>query len=234
MLEAARTIYRTLPSGVQRRVLVTRRAPLWLKAGIVFVHVPKAAGTAVNEALYGRFMGHVRAADIERWGSSAVKALPRFAITRNPWDRLVSAYRFVKRGGGIGGTNAGRVLHPEQYLVPEFETFETFVTNWLAKRDLRRLDLEFQPQSPFVCNADGGVLVDHLGRFEDLDATYAYLRERLPNLPPLAESNASGTPVDYRSFYTPDLIELVGSIYAEDVTRFGYRFESSPLSGAGG
>jgi hypothetical protein len=53
-------------------------------------------------------------------------------------------------------------------------------------------------------------------------------------LPPLAESNASGTPVDYRSFYTPDLVELVGSIYAEDVTRFGYRFESSPFSGAGG
>lgn len=225
MLEAARTIYRTLPDGFQRRVLVARRTPLWLRADIIFIHVPKAAGTAINEALYGRFMGHVRASDVDRWGSPAVKALPRFAITRNPWDRLVSAYRFVKRGAGIGGPNAGRVLHPEQYRIPEFETFESFVTGWLARRDLRRLDLAFQPQSLFVCNADGGILVDHLGRFEDLDATYAYLRERLPSLPPLAESNASGRRVDYRTFYTPELVELVGSIYAEDVTRFGYGFE---------
>lgn len=225
MLEAARTIYRTLPDGFQRRVLVARRTPLWLRADIIFIHVPKAAGTAINEALYGRFMGHVRASDVDRWGSPAVKALPRFAITRNPWDRLVSAYRFVKRGAGIGGPNAGRVLHPEQYRIPEFETFESFVTGWLARRDLRRLDLAFQPQSLFVCNADGGILVDHLGRFEDLDATYAYLRERLPSLPPLAKSNASGRRVDYRTFYTPELVELVGSIYAEDVTRFGYRFQ---------
>jgi hypothetical protein len=41
----------------------------------------------------------------------------------------------------------------------------------------------------------------------------------------LGESNRSGAPVDYRSFYSPELIDRVGSIYAEDVKRFGYRFE---------
>ena len=61
----------------------------------------------------------------------------------------------MKRGGGIGGRGAGRVLNPEQYRVPEFETFDRFVIQWLARRDLCRLDLAFQPQSLFVCNARG-------------------------------------------------------------------------------
>jgi hypothetical protein len=39
-----------------------------------------------------------------------------------------------------------------------------------------------------------------------------------------AQSNRSGTPVDYRTFYTGELEELVGSIYTEDVRNFGYSF----------
>jgi hypothetical protein len=224
-LQLLRNLSYRLPIGVQNAVLVRRRQAIWLRAGIVFIHIPKTAGTAINEALYGRFMGHVRASDIERSGSPALKALPRFAITRNPWDRLVSAWRFVRRGGGIGGWHAGRVRHAERYRVPEFEAFDRFVREWLAVRDVRRLDFVFQPQSPFVCDDSGKLLVDHLGRFEELDATYAFLQERKPELPPLGESNRSGAPVDYRSFYSPELIDRVGSIYAEDVKRFGYRFE---------
>lgn len=217
--------YRLLPEGFQRAMLVRRRQPIWIRAGIVFIHIPKAAGTAINEALYGRFMGHVRASDIERWGSAELRALPSFAVTRNPWDRLVSAYRFVKGGGGTGGPNAGGVRWPEQYRSAEFATFERFVTEWLAGRDLAGLDVVFQPQSPFVCAERGEIIVEHLGRFERLDETYDYLRERVAGLRPLGESNRSGDAVDYRTFYTPRLVDLVGAIYADDVNRFGYSFE---------
>lgn len=224
-LQLLRNLSYKLPIGVQNAMLVRRRQSLWLRAGVVFVHIPKAAGTAINEALYGRFMGHVRACDVERWATPAIKALPRFAITRNPWGRLVSAYRFATRGGGMGGAHAGRVRSREQYRVAEFETFDRFVREWLAARDVRRLDFVFQPQSPFVCNARGEIIVDHLGRFEELDATYAYLRRTVPGLAPLRVSNRSGEPVDYRSFYTPELVDLVASIYADDVKTFDYRFE---------
>jgi chondroitin 4-sulfotransferase 11 len=225
VLETARTVYRSLPSGFQRRVLVARRTPLWLDAGIVFIHIPKAAGTAINEALYGRFMGHVRASDIERSGSPALRALPRFAIVRNPWDRLVSAYRFVKRGGGIGGPNAGRVRRARQYRAPQFETFERFVHEWLAGRDLAKLDPVFHPQSLYVCGRDGDLLVNHLGHYEDLDTTLRFLHESLPALGPFPQSNRSGGPVDYRTFYTPQLADLAGFIYADDVRIFGYSFD---------
>lgn len=223
--DAARELYQHLPSGLRRAVIVRRRSPLWLKAGIVFIHVPKAAGTSFNEALYGRLMGHIRASDIERWGSAKLKSLPSFAITRNPWDRLLSAYRFVRRGGGLGGANAGGVWRAERYRVPEFETFERFVFEWLAPRDLLKLDYVFQPQSLFVCDVSGKVVVDHLGRFENLRPTHAFLREKTPQIREIPGSNKSGDHVDYRSFYTPELVERIASLYATDVQRFGYSFE---------
>lgn len=209
--------------AVERALVVKRRSPLWLRAGIVFVHVPKAAGTSISEALYGRITGHVRAIDVARWGSSGVRRLPRVAVVRNPWDRLVSSYRFIKNGGGIGGPNVAGIWRSEQYEIPEFSSFESFVNDWLVHKDVRRLDGVFQPQSQFVSH-HGEIIVDHLGRFEALDETYRYLADHVQRLPRFEYSNRSGDPVDYRAFYTPELIECVGEIYADDVGLFGFKF----------
>lgn len=225
LIDRVRSAYYHLPDGFQRAVLVRRRSAIWLNAGIIFVHIPKAAGTSINDALYGRFMGHVRASDIQRWGSQQLRSLPSFAVTRNPWDRLVSAYRFIKRGSGVGGENSGRVWRAEQYRIPEFESFERFVNKWLAPRDLASLDRAFHPQHIYVCDEHGKIIVDHVGRLEDMGPTYEFLHEKLPGLPPIGRSNRSGSPVDYRSFYTARLVDKVGSIYSEDVRLFGYTFD---------
>ena len=216
--------YYHLPEGLRMAILVRRRSALWRRAGIVFIHIPKAAGTSMNLALYGRFMGHARAIDVARWAPPDVRRIPSFALTRNPWDRLVSAYRFAKRGGGIDGTNGGRVWKPEQYRVPEFQTFERFVREWLVRRDVRKLDFSFRPQSLFVCDRLGGIIVDHAGRVEDLAPTMDFIRDKLGRIPSMPRSNRSGEPLDYRRFYTPDLAELVGRIYARDIALFGYDF----------
>jgi chondroitin 4-sulfotransferase 11 len=221
-------------TSIEQMLLVKRRSLLWLRTGIAFIHVPKAAGTSISHALYGRFTGHVRAVDVLRWGSSAVNSLPRVAVVRNPWDRLVSAYRFIKRGGGVGGPDAGGVWRPEQYQIPEFETFERFVNDWLAPRNPRTLDFVFQPQSDFFCDKRGQVAVDHLGRFEDIENTHAYLREKVPTLPPLRRSNRSGEPVDYRTFYTPELADRIRKIYTEDIELLGYNFDGFGSAGEEG
>ena len=224
MLGLLRDLDRRLPDPLRRALLVRRRARYWLKAGIVFVHVPRAAGTSLNEALYGRFIGHPRASDIKRWAPAAVRALPSFSVTRNPWDRLFSAYRFAKAGRGIGESYRAGMWRPERYRGPAFETFDRFVREWLAVRDVNKLDGVFQPQSIFLCDASGRLLVDHVGRVEDLGPTYVFIAHHVGPIGPLARANRSGEPVEYRSVYSPDLARLVGEIYREDVERFGYRF----------
>ena len=210
---------------LERALLVRRRSPDWLRAGVVLIHVPKAAGTSLSEALYGRFLGHVRAADVKRWAPREIVSLPFVAVTRNPWDRLVSAYRFAKRGAGIGGRSPGAVWRSERYEVPEFESFERFLTEWLAKRNPRDLDYVFQPQCQFVCDGNGEVIVDHLGRFEDLPRTYSFLRTHAHDISNVDASNRSGEAIDYRTFYTPELAQVAASIYSDDINRFGYSFE---------
>lgn len=226
MIELLQRLNSHLPGGLQRALLIRRRARLWLGAGIVFVHVPKAAGTSINEALYGRFMGHPRAAEIRRWAPAAVNALPSFSVTRNPWDRLVSAWRFARAGAGVGETYRAGMKRPEQYRVPEFDTFERFVKEWLVPRDVTRIDGVFQPQWLFLCDRERNLLVDHVGRVEDLAPTLAFIRENTGRAVDLAQANRSGEAVDFRAFYTPELTKLIGNIYAADIDLFGYRFDA--------
>jgi hypothetical protein len=222
-----RNLYHHLPTSFRNAMLVKRRSPLWLSARIVFVHVPKAAGTSINHALYGRFMGHARACEIRKWGSAALNALPSFAVTRNPWDRLVSAYRFAKRGHGIGGAYQAAANSPDQYDRPEFESFPLFVKEWLANKNVSKLDGIFQPQSLFVCSASGTILVDHVGSLDNLRPTEDFIRSHLRNAPSIGFSNRSGQRIDYRCYYTDDLAEIVARIYRNDIELFGYRFDGA-------
>jgi chondroitin 4-sulfotransferase 11 len=224
VIRLLRDLNRRLPGPLRRALLVRRRSRYWLRAGIVFIHIPKAAGTSFNEALYGRFMGHPRADDLRRWAPAAVNALPSFSVTRNPWDRLLSAYRFAKAGQGIGDSYRAGMWRPHLYRGPEFETFERFVEEWLAPRDAARLDGIFQPQSWFLCDARGELLVDHAGRLEDLGPTYDFIARHVGPISPVGHANRSGEPIDYRSRYTTRLARLVGDIYREDIERFGYKF----------
>jgi hypothetical protein len=224
MIALLRNLNRRLPGGVRRGMLVRRRAKYWRRAGIVFIHVPKAAGTSINEALYGRFIGHPHALDVRRWAPADIKALPSFSVVRNPWDRLVSAWRFARQGHGVGETYRAGMWQPARYQVPEFESFERFVREWLEPRDVRRLDGVFQPQSMFLCDRSGHILVDHVGQLEDLKPTYAFIAEHAGAAPAIGRANRSGQEFDYRTLYTPELAALVGEIYREDAERFGYRF----------
>ena len=69
------------------------------RAGVAFVHVPRAAGLSISRTLYNRDIFHFSASQMRRVLPADVLNLPRFAIVRNPWDRTVSAYHFATQGG---------------------------------------------------------------------------------------------------------------------------------------
>lgn len=227
MIDRLRALYNHLPISLRNAILVRRRTPVWLRAGIVFVHVPRVAGTSMNHALYGRFMGHASACDIRRWGSAALNVLPSFAITRNPWERLVSAYRFAKRGGGVGGAFEAGIFSPQRYQGKEFDTFEVFVKEWLLRQDRAKLDGVFQAQSFFVAGPEGELLVDHIGRLDRLEETIDFVQAILGKPLEVSQGNLSGEHVQFRKYYTPELVDLVGDFYREDICRFGYTFDWS-------
>jgi chondroitin 4-sulfotransferase 11 len=217
-----------LPDPVRARLLVGRRKGLWRERGIIFIHVPKAAGTSVNTEIYGRFMGHMTAREARSYASEEFAALPSFSIVRNPWSRLVSAYRFATAGTGRGENDAvvAKMMHAKRYRGVEFRTFESFVHEWLVAKDLGRIDYVFRPQSLFTHDGvgTGPCMVDFLGRIEFLQQTEAYVSSVLGRPVSFGHHNRTADSDDYRNWYTPELIRIVGELYAADVKNFGYDF----------
>lgn len=213
-----------IPNYVRECVLVRRRRNLFVKNGIVFIHIPKAAGSSISQELYGKFIGHISARALEQVGGDALLALPRFALTRNPWSRSVSAWRFARAGTGSGeGLRAG-ILDAERYQSNEFASFERFVLDWLPNADLKREDGVFKPQSHYICDRRGELIVDHLGRIENMAATEDWLQGVLGRTIKIPHVNRSGDKIDYRSFYTDEMRDSIAHTYADDISLFNYDF----------
>lgn len=192
-----------------------------LRAGLVFIHVPRTAGSSISHHLYGQFLGHFSLAALVATGSPALLALPRLAVVRNPWDRLVSAFLFARHGGGIGRFAARAAPHVRREIA-QIEGFERFVKEWLPGQDLARLDGVFRPQVHYLRHPDGGFPFDHIGRFEHLRPTEEWLAEVLARPVDLPRAN-EGVVAGFEELYDAEMREIVGRFYADDFREFGYR-----------
>lgn len=221
-----RIVKSALPNDIVRLVQARNAASQFRSKGVVFIHVPKAAGASINEVLYGKLIGHFSVQQLLLVSSRDIKALPRFCLVRNPWSRLFSAYRFAVNGVGTGGITAG-ISNRAVYSSTDFSTFETFVLNWLPKQNLRDVDVIFRPQVSFVCVKGCTPQVDHVGRVERLEETLLWLQEHTQcKVKTIPISNASPQSVDYRNAYNDKMIETASAIYNDDIKAFGYQFES--------
>jgi hypothetical protein len=130
----------------------------------------------------------------------------KFAFVRNPWDWHVSFYHYV-------------LEHPEHHrhaLVSRMRDFEAYLT-WRVY-NAREL------QKHYVADQEGGLLVDFVGRFENLRADFAAVCSRIGVAVSLPHLNRSRHR-DYRSYYTASTADLVQRFWGEEIDFFGYRFD---------
>ncbi len=185
----------------------------------IFVHVTKAAGTAVAKTLFGELPYHYTAWQYRViYGRRTFRRYFKFAFVRNPWDRLHSAYSFL----ASGGWNESDARWYEENL-GHLSDFNSFVMDWLAP-DRLHAHVHFWPQRDFLCDHRGRLLVDFLGHFETLHADFDHVARELGLTRSLARENASGKR-DYRGVYTLEAREKVARLYAFDIRQFGYDFD---------
>lgn len=201
-------------------ILVHRRAPLWKKAGLIFIHIPKNGGTSLNHAIYGQFMGHYSVRDIARARPDLLAQLPSFAVARNPWARVYSAYRFAREGQSM--KDGAQIANPNKYRVPQFESFERFVIEWLDGRDLSREDFVFREQCEFVTSSDNTVGVACIGRLEDPTTYVEFVEAALGRELELPHLNRTANRNSYREVFTQSMREVVARAYRKDIELFGY------------
>jgi hypothetical protein len=194
--------------------------PCFRETGSVFIHVPKAAGTSVSRALYGINVGHRKAIDYDRISARYFRRYFRFGFVRNPWDRVVSAYEFAH----AGGTEFVKPIHDPAYAGDDFASFDRFVAGWLTRVPLETADVVFQPQWTFLCDRDGTLLVDHVGRTERLTDALRPVEAALGVAIEPARLNRTERRLGYADYYTPETRDIVADIYRRDIEMFGYEF----------
>lgn len=81
-------------------ILKRRIAKPILDRRLLFIHVPKNGGTSISTALYGGSPGHKTAWFYRCAAPEFYKAASPMAVLRDPVERFLSAYWFIRRGGG--------------------------------------------------------------------------------------------------------------------------------------
>jgi hypothetical protein len=204
---------------------------LSFKQKFVFAAVPKTGTHAVRQAL----RAHLGPDDMEQVGLFIQRLFPipelaaiqhghisleqlrphlspeqfgsffKFAFVRNPFDRFVSYCSFMTRFRG-------------EFQVNPHAVMAHFIQNPPRQHVL------FWPQHGFITGPDGALLTDYVGRVEDMQRSYDEIAARIGIPTARLEKVNTSKRNDYRSYYTPPLIEGVARLYAGDLELFGYEF----------
>lgn len=206
----------------------------------IFIHIPKTGGTSLALALEARakkddmMLGDTPKAKKRRRRLAGVQSSGRlwkhtrldelyglvsqdeieeffvFTMVRNPWDRLVSYYHWLREQS---------FDHPA-VAAAQALGFSDFLRNGQVALSLRD-----NPYPRYVCDGQGVERADAFIRLEHLKEDLAPLEAHLGfALAPLPHENRSARRKDFRAYYSDDDAALVGRICAADIERFGYRF----------
>jgi hypothetical protein len=195
------------------------------KHKFVLIHVPKTGGSSFRyqldqDSFEDKFkFGHASAKDHMDYLGEDYKEYFSFAITRNPWDRLVSSFFYLQKGGSQGKYD----LKMEKKL-SKFKSFEDFIC---ADSGLDSFldEVHFKPQYAMLYEG-GECLVDFVGKYEELQQSFDFVCEKL-NLKKttLAHKNKS-THEHYSNCYNDHTIKIVADKYSKDIRKYNYIFEN--------
>ncbi len=191
---------------------------------IGFVHVPRTAGgSVVNELMKTDciILGHevnspnyMHIAEFRKFHPQKDSYL--FATVRNPYDRLVSAYHYLQKGGD----NSQDKADAERYVLP-FKSFEAFVLQSFKWNVLRKTtkQIHFIPQH-FWLTKRKKILVNHLYNFENLSELFIFLEKEF-DIKKVGHTHLSKHSA-FEGYYSKKMKTLAYKAYEKDFKLFNY------------
>lgn len=189
----------------------------------IFVHIPKTGGVAIQNTLFNSFGGgHYTIQNYQPiLGQRLFNEYFKFSFVRNPWDRLLSAYCFLKRGG----MNPFDAQFSETQL-KQFDDFNDFVENWVNSENIKTFT-HFKKQCDFLLNNKNKIDLDFLGYYENLNQDFEVIKQHLkmPSALQLKWLNASSLErKNYKDYYNETAQKIVSKVYEQDIDLFKYTF----------
>lgn len=215
----------------------------------IFIWIPKVAGTSISALLQnedadilkrrhllGRCknrgiscFGHMKVTDLAAAGIIHQEYLDRafkFSFVRNPWDRCVSLYSYLTKISTKGRSPVRSSMSFSRFclglLLAEFLN----VGFKIPPVGLKHVDhlSQCNSQLDWLTDGNGALITDYIGRYENLEDDFDYVRARLGLRGSLPTKNMTPQRGSYRSYYTGVTKAIVGYVYRRDVSTFGYEF----------
>ena len=210
------------------------------KFNFIFFHVPKVAGSSITKALsqnltdsvlvnennsrFKKFLSktgklwpnHATCREVKAYlGEQRYSNYFKFCFVRNPWDRLVSLYHYtVQKEAKIYAEKGIKLSQFNQQII-NAGSFE----NWIKTGKLG------STQTQFLTDTNGKLLVDFIGRSENLQPDFSYICGHLRTsniiLPKVNVSNRKS----YQQYYNDETKQIAAKWCAKDIELFGYSFE---------
>lgn len=207
----------------------------------IFVHIPKTGGTALSLALEnramkddiligdtpkaqrrrrrvkqmsgsGRLWKHSRISDIQGLVSDHdIAEYFVFTLVRNPWDRMVSYYHWLR----------DQKFDHSAVSVAREHRFSDFLAHPHTLRSIGTEEFRHYMQAQ-----NGTEHCDLYIRIEHLASDVKPLESHLGfSLGAIERVNQSKRDIKYQTYYTPSDRDLVGRLFDPDIRRFGYSYE---------
>lgn len=200
--------------------------PYCKKNKVIFIHIPKNAGTSVLSIPEFFFEGvedsHMPAVEARVKLSEVWCEYSKYCIVRNPWDRFVSNFEYARMEKSYWHSSDGttKYAHHPDFATVKNLTFENVVD--LASESLIQLKHPgWKPQNYFVCDADKNLLVDKIFYSENLDGDREF-HKLFPGLPRVNSSSRQSQ--NYRDYYNSKTLYKIYKLYHTDVTMFGFKY----------
>jgi len=137
----------------------------------------------------------------------------KFSFVRNPWDRAVSLYFYLKKVGFIHKNKKFRTFlyEIEDDALPPIGLFHSKALSQCNK------------QLDWITDEKGRVFVDFVGRYENIESDFSRVCEELSIERQLPRRNITAHS-HYTRHYDQESRKIVERVYAGDIDYFGYKF----------
>ncbi len=205
----------------------------------IFIHIPKTAGTSINEFFHPGIKFKVAQPDYERlFGWCPKRKLHmqhatskqlvetglvteeqwntyfKFTFVRNPWDRTYSDYLWIQSYAGVKGSFNDYLNRTNEFdkVLNDNSNFHYLGDHLLSQTDF--FDFEGIDKPDFI------------GRFENFDADIAFILKQLSiNKTFSIHKNKSKRHLHYSNFFSGTKMKKVANLFKRDIDLLKYSFE---------
>ena len=196
----------------------------------IFIHINKCCGSSILEAIpHTKHKPHRHISYYKNGFPDIFDEYFKFTIIRNPWDRMVSFYHF----------HTWKKWHLNwDWSIDDYPDFNEFISiistySKAKEKSIFKGDrghplthtMRMSNGMDWLTDKDGNLLVDYVGRFEDIETSFTYIANKIGlevhNLP---HANKS-THKHYSTYYDKNSRDIVADRFSKDIDYCGYRFK---------